>query len=119
MERVNTLLVVQEVMGHVVACVSKDATTVRGHSSVPVPEDYTVGKLPERRCKSNEKCRRHYEAVLVHWKVVMDTVEEEMEGDSDAVVRKVAASCQYSIRVCEASMLTRPGGKAPCARRIL
>jgi hypothetical protein len=80
-------------MCHVVACVAKDATTVGSQSSIPVPEDDGVRELPERCCQNSEKCRRHDESVLVHGEVVMDTVEQKVEGNGGAVIGKVAMGC--------------------------
>lgn len=44
------LLVVEEVVCHVVASISKDASCVRGKSSVPIPRDDGVCELPEWGC---------------------------------------------------------------------
>jgi hypothetical protein len=46
-------------------------------------------KLPERRRQRNKQRRRHHEPVLVHWEVVVDAVEEEVEGTGDTIVWKV------------------------------
>jgi hypothetical protein len=80
-------------MRHVVACISKDATAVCSDGSVPVPEDDSMGDVPKWRCQGREQRRRHHKAVLVHRKVVVDTVKDEVEGDCDTVVWKVAAWC--------------------------
>jgi hypothetical protein len=89
----HLLLVVQEVMGHVVAGVAKYAATVRSRGRIPVPEDECVCELPEGRGEQGEERRRHDKPVLVHGKIVMDAVEEEVEGDSDAVIREMTGGC--------------------------
>ena len=73
-------------MGHVIACVTKNATRICGHGGVPVPEDHCVCELPEGQRQCNEKRGRHDKSVSIHGQIVMDTVEEEVEGDEDAVV---------------------------------
>ena len=78
-------------MRHVVAGVSKDASTVRRQGCIPVPKDDSMCKLPERCCQNDKKCGRHNKPVFVHRQVVVNTVEEEVESDADTVVGKVAA----------------------------
>ncbi|OIC47616.1 hypothetical protein A7L03_19200 [Acinetobacter baumannii] len=80
------LLVVEKVMRHIVACVSKDAATVRSQSRMPIPKDDSMSKLPERCCQNDEKRRRHNKPVFVHGQVVVDAVEEEVEGNTDTIV---------------------------------
>lgn len=91
--RMYILLVVEEVVRHVVARVSKDATAVGSQSTMPVPEDDKVSKLPEWRCKNDKERGWHDEAILVHGEVVVDTVKKEVEGNTDTVVWEVAAWC--------------------------
>lgn len=87
----DILLVVEEVVRHVVACVSKDAATVRSQGRMPIPKDDGMSELPERCCQNDEKRGRHNESVLVHRQVVMDAVEEEVKGYANTVVGQVAA----------------------------
>lgn len=47
-------------------------------------------ELIERCCKRDKEDRRHNEAILIHWKVVVDTMEEEMGCDSNAVTRYIS-----------------------------
>lgn len=74
-------------MGHVVADVSKDATTVYQQCCVPIVEENGVGQLPEGCGQNHKQCRRHDEAVPVHREVMMNAVEQEVEGEADAVIR--------------------------------
>jgi hypothetical protein len=78
---------------HVVQGVSEDTTGVSCQGGIPVPEDNCMCELPERCCQCYEERGRHYESVLVHGEVVVDAVEEEVEGDADTVVGKVAVGC--------------------------
>lgn len=75
---VHILLVVEEVVGHVVASVSKDATAIRSCGSIPIPEDDAMCEFPEGRCKYDKQCGWHDQSVLVHGKVVVNAVEQEM-----------------------------------------
>lgn len=86
------VLMVQEVVCHVVAGVAKNATAVNCCRNVPIPEEDCVGERPERSGKNGEKRRRHNETVFVHGQIVMDTVQREMQCDTNAVVRKVTTS---------------------------
>jgi hypothetical protein len=84
----------QEVVGHVIACVAKDATTISGQRGIPIPEYDGMCKLPEWRCKDDEKRRRHDKSVFIHWQVVVDAVEEEMQRDAHTVIWQVAVDGQ-------------------------
>lgn len=81
--------VVEEVVRQVVAHVAEDAAAVRNETSVPVPEDDGLGKLPEWRSKGGEESRRHDKAILVHGKVVVDAVKHKVQSDANAVVGEV------------------------------
>lgn len=70
----NLPLVVQEVVGAIVANVAEDATAVDCHCCVPIVEEDCVGELPERRGENQEKCGRHDESQAVHWEVVVNAV---------------------------------------------
>jgi hypothetical protein len=74
----DILLVVEEVVGHIVASVTKDATAIRSECRVPVPEDESVCEFPERCGERDEECRRHDKPVLIHREIMMNAVEEEM-----------------------------------------
>ena len=60
------LLVVQEVVSHVVEGVSEYTASVSGCCSIPVVEEDSVRKLPERCSKRSEQGGRHDQPVLVH-----------------------------------------------------
>ena len=77
-------------MCHIVQGVSEDTTGVSCRGGIPVPKDDCMCKLPERCCQCDEEGGRHYESVLVHGEVVVNTVEEEVECDADTVVWEVA-----------------------------
>lgn len=98
------ILMVQEVVCHVVACVAENAATVDCRRDVPIPKEDGMGEGPEGSGKHCEKRRRHDETVLVHGQVVVDTVQGKMKGDADAVVRKVAASLKSVCAVQQVSM---------------
>lgn len=80
-------------MGHVIASVSKYAAAVSSSCRIPIPEDDGVCEFPERCGKRDKKCRRHDKPILVHGKVVVDAVEEEMQGDTDTIVWQVPTRC--------------------------
>ena len=65
-------------MRHVVANVAKDTARVGGGSGIPIPEYYCMCKFPEWYRKNKEERWWHYEAQSIHWKVVMDAVEEKV-----------------------------------------
>jgi hypothetical protein len=47
-------------------------------------------QVPKRCGERNEESRRHDKTVFVHWQVVVDAVENEMEGNANSVVRDIA-----------------------------
>lgn len=81
------VLVMQEVVRHVVENVTEDAAAVDGGGGMPRVEEDSMGEVPEGVGKDDEERRGHDEAVAIHREVVVDAVEEEMEGDEVAVVR--------------------------------
>ena len=82
--------VVQEVVCHIVAHIPKYTTAVCDQRSIPVVEKDEVGEPPERCCKGHEECRRHDETILVHWKVMVDTVEDEVQCNAHTIIGEVA-----------------------------
>ena len=84
----NSLAMVEEVMGQVIADVPKHATAEHLHSREPVVRKDCVGKFPEWSGQYEEKGGWHDESIAVHRKIVVDTVEEEVESQSDTVVRE-------------------------------
>ena len=83
----NLLAVMQEVVSHVVADVPEDPSAVYGSSSEPIIEEDGVCQLPEWCCKDDEQCRRHNKAISVHWKVMVDPMEQEVRGDANSIIR--------------------------------
>lgn len=86
----DLLAVVKEIVSEIVADVSKDTATEDLQGCEPVVEEHCVGQLPERCSQNNEQRRWHNQAVLVHREVVMDTVEQEVQGEADSVIGKPA-----------------------------
>lgn len=86
----NSLAMVEEVVCQIVAHVTEDTAAVYLHSREPVVEEDSMGQLPKWSCKEDKQCGWHDQSVLVHWKVVVDTMEQEVEGQTNAVVRKPA-----------------------------
>ncbi|KAL2273974.1 hypothetical protein FJTKL_03761 [Diaporthe vaccinii] len=84
------ILVMQEVVCHVVARVAEHAAREHSHGNEPVPVEEEVCQFPEWRNQHQKERGRHDEPVLVHRQVVVDTVQGEMQCDTDSVVRKVA-----------------------------
>lgn len=89
-------LVVQEVVGAVVADVAEDATAVDCHGGVPVVEEDGVRELPEGRRKHEEQRRGHHEAQAVHWEVVVNAVKEEVKSERGAVVGQVVVDVEQT-----------------------
>ncbi len=81
--------VVQEVMGQIVHDVSRNTTAEDGSTHVPVPKN-GVSELPEWSSQCNEESRRHHKTISVHWKVVVDTMEEKVGGYGEAVIWQIA-----------------------------
>ena len=87
---VDLLAMMQEVMCHIVADVSEDSTAVHHDSRVPVVEENGMRELVEGTRQHDEQGRRHHEAVPVHRQVVVDTVEKEVERNSNPVIGKIS-----------------------------
>ena len=74
-------------MGQVIADVAKDASTEYSYCCVPIVEKNCMGELVKRCRKGDEKGGWHHKAVLVHWEVMVDAVEEKVSRDSNAIIR--------------------------------
>mgnify|MGYP001114919479 CR=1 FL=1 len=83
-------------MGQIIADVAKDATTEDLHGCEPVVEEDGVGKFPERSRQNHKQCWWHDQSITVHGQVVVNTVKEEVESQTDSVVRKPPR--KYTIR---------------------
>lgn len=75
-------------MSHVIANIPEDTTAVCQHSGMPVPKDYSVRKLPERNCEDDKQGRWHHKSIFIHGKVMMDSVQKEVQSDTNSIVRK-------------------------------
>ena len=85
----NLRSMMQEVMGQIVANVAEDAAAVDRDRDVPVPVEDEVGEAVEGCGEHDEEGGRHDEAEFVHGEVVVDAVEEEVQGDTNAIVREI------------------------------
>lgn len=83
------ILVVQEVVGEVVADIAKDTTAENGRADVPVVPKEEVCKLPEWERQDEEQGWRHHKTKLVHREVVVNAMKKEVEGNCKAIVWKV------------------------------
>jgi hypothetical protein len=72
------VLVVKEVVRKIVADISKDTSTVGCYCSIPVVAEDGMSHPPERSSQKSEENGRHNKTVLIHGKIMVDTVEEKM-----------------------------------------
>ena len=77
-------------MSHIVTDITKDTTTENRQSSIPVVEEHGVGQLPERGGEDNKQSRWHDQPILVHRQIMMDSMEQEVESETDSVIRKIS-----------------------------
>lgn len=78
-------------MRKVIAYVAENAATEHGCRSVPIIEEDCVGELVKWCCEGDKEGWWHDKAVLVHRKVVVDAVKEEVTCDADPVVWQVSS----------------------------
>lgn len=76
-------------MGQVIADVAKHAATKDGKSGIPIVEKDAMRQFPERSGQNNKQSRGHDEPILIHGDVMVDSVQQEMEGDPNAIVGQV------------------------------
>lgn len=84
------VLVVEEVVRQVVEDVAEDTSAVDSSRGVPRVGEEGVSKEPEGSGENNEERGRHDETVLVHGKVVVDAMQEEVEGDENPIIGEVS-----------------------------
>lgn len=87
-DRYHLLLMVEKVVSHVIAYVPKNTASEGHRRCIPVIEEDGVCKPPEGRRKNNKQSRWHHKAVLIHGKVVVNSVQEEMQGYPYSVIGK-------------------------------
>lgn len=78
--------VVQEVMGQVVADISENTTTKHGRCNSFIPVKEGMCKLVKRYREGEEQGWWHDQSELVHWEIMMDAVEKEVEGQSGSII---------------------------------
>lgn len=81
-------------MRQIIADIPKDTAAEDRRRSLPRVAEQGMGELPERGGQDDKQGRWHDEAVFIHREVVVDAVEEEVEGDADAVVREVVVNVE-------------------------
>lgn len=84
------ILVVKEVVGQVIADVTKNAAAVDRRRGIPVVGENGMSEIPERSRKQQKHGWGHDQSVLVHGQVMVDAVEQEVRNDAIFVVRKIA-----------------------------
>lgn len=89
---------VQEIVCQVVAYVSKYPSAIHCRRCIPVVRKYRMGKVPEWRGEHNKEGRGHHEPVAVHWEIVMDAVNGEVERYAVSVVWEIAAGHEQKER---------------------
>jgi len=82
--------VVQEVVGQIVANVAEYSSTKHCCGNRPIPVENEVCEFPEGGGEGEEKCWWHDQPQFVHWQVVMNAVEKEVESNGNTVIRKEA-----------------------------
>ena len=85
----NIRPVMEKVMSEIITYVPEYSAAVDCHRCVPVVEKYCVCKLPERGCNYNKQSRWHDKPQFVHREVMVNAVEEEMSGYTNAVIREI------------------------------
>lgn len=83
----------KEVVRQVVADVSENATTEDSGGYTPIPIEDGMCKLPKRSCKYEEKGGWHDKSELVHREVVMNTMKQKVESESNSIVREPSNAC--------------------------
>jgi hypothetical protein len=86
----NSLAVVEEIVSQIIANIAEDTTTENLYSRKPVVEEHGMCKLPERSCQNHEQCWGHDQSITVHGQVVVNAVEEEVQGQTDSIIREPA-----------------------------
>lgn len=56
------------------------------YRQIPVPVEHNVGQSIEKGSKDDQKYRRYYESVTIHWQVLIDALEKEVRCDADSIV---------------------------------
>lgn len=79
----------KEIMGQVIADIPEYATTEDGSSSVPIVTEKIVGQPVEGSCQHDKQGRWHDEPKLVHGEIMVYTMEDEVKGDTNTIIRKI------------------------------
>lgn len=88
----DLLAMMEEIMGQIVADVPKDTAAVYQQRRVPIVKEDRMSQLPERRRQHDKQSRGHHESIPVHRQVMMDPVKQEVETESNSIVREKTRS---------------------------
>ena len=78
-------------MRQIVADVTKYTSAVYSSRNIPIVRENRMCQIPEWSCKNNEESRRHDQSVFIHWEIVVDTVEQEMQGEKPSIVWQITS----------------------------
>lgn len=107
-------------MRQVIANVSKYAAAEGSSRRIPIIEEDCVREFPKGSGKGDKESWGHDEAELVHWKIVMDSVEKEMRRDAYTIIWHVPRACSVTVYTqCIHGRLTYQHGTDRDASRIL
>lgn len=84
------VLVVKEVVCKIVTDISKDTSAVGCYCSIPVVAEDAMSYPPKRSSQKSEESGWHNKTVPIHRKIMVDTVEDEMQSDSYTVIGQIA-----------------------------
>ena len=84
-------------MRQVIADVPKNPPAEDGSGSVPVVTEKKVGQAVKRGGKGNEQRWWHDQSKLVHWQIVMYTMEQEVKRNANAIVREISDDISVSV----------------------
>lgn len=80
---------VEEVVRDLVADIAKAHSTEYGNCRKPIPVKYKMHELVHRGRECGEYCGWRYSPKFIRWEVVVVAMEKKVQGDTNAVIRKI------------------------------
>jgi len=78
----------KEIVRQIVAHIPEYPARIDCYCGIPIVEKYEMSQVVEWSCQNQEQGRRHDQAISIHWQVVMDSMQQEVQGDADSVIRE-------------------------------
>lgn len=80
---------VEEVVRDFVADIPKAHSTKHGNRGKPIPVKHKMHELVQKGRENGSYRGWHDNSILIHWEIVMKTMEKKVHGNTNTIIRKI------------------------------